>query len=60
MKKFYYQNYIATFDEGYIMSHFINDNDLGDAELIQMFKEDRLDYTEGKYTYMMIFKIPCL
>lgn len=64
MEKFYYQNYQAVFTPDYILSDLIEENELENAEIIQMFQEDKVkgypDSDELYYQYMIIFKKPLL
>ncbi len=60
MKKFYYENYTCVFTPDYTMSDFVKDNGLEEAEIVQMFQEDKAQNEEGElyYEYQIIFKIP--
>jgi len=64
MAKFYYQNYTAVFTPDYILSDLIEECELQDAELVQMFQEDKelgypnTDDTDMYYRYQLVFKIP--
>lgn len=63
-EKFYYQNYDVVFTPDYILSDLVKEFELEDAEIVQMFQEDKVegykDSDELYYQYMIIFKKPLL
>lgn len=54
MENYYYENYFVQFTPDYGMSNFIKDSELENAEIVQMFQEDKIN---GFYEYQIIFKI---
>ena len=64
MNKFFYQNYQVVFTPDYIMSDFIKESELENAEIVQMFQEDKVKgYEESEdlyYQYQIIFKVPII
>jgi hypothetical protein len=53
----FYQNYTVTFTPNYVLSDFIKEYELRDAEIVQMFQEGNIN---GNFKYQIIFKIPVL
>lgn len=62
MEKYFYQNYTVVFTPDYIMSDFIKEHELENAEIVQMFQEDKVkgynDCEDLYYEYQIIFKCP--
>jgi hypothetical protein len=57
--KWFYQNYDVILTPDYVLSDFIKENNLEDAEIVQMFQEKRVKFQYSKYyQYQIIFKIP--
>lgn len=64
MKNYYYLNYNVCFTPSYSLANFIDEHELGDAEIVQMFQEDKVNPYRYKhdlhYEYLIIFKIPAM